>query len=102
MDCRYIGYGPCEIGLSEYGVVGEARSFSEKEYRELVLAEHGADFLLKEEFDRIGFTREELKKHGSSGTRIDSKASSFLQKLWLAQSRLRQLRSEEKARQLAE
>lgn len=88
IKCVYVGGDSCEIGNREFNAIGQAAEFSEAEFRDVVLGR--ASFILEEDFRRIEFTDDELKKWGAPGERFETSAS-FADKLALAHGMFRDL-----------
>lgn len=88
ISCRYVGSSFTEIGDREFDTVGQRAVFSEKVFRTVILG--GGTFITEEQFNRIGFTHDELSRHGASGDRFNPPAS-FCQKLEVAQSIFRDM-----------
>lgn len=81
--CRYVGGGASEIGDREYENIGQYAELSEEQFASVVLG--GAAFLPTSEFDKVGFTDEELELNGPFGTR-STEDSVFQEKLSAAQA----------------
>ena len=88
IKCVYVGGDSCEIGNREFDAVGQTAEFSESEFRDVVLGR--APFIPEEDFARVGFTEEELKKWGKPGERFET-SDLFTGKLALAHDMFRDL-----------
>lgn len=88
--CRYVGGGCSTVGDREFDAVGQRAVFSERSFCEVVLG--NAPFITEEDFNKVGFTADELSLHGPSGARVDP-PQSFNDKLGMAQQMFRDMRA---------
>ena len=88
VSCRFVGGDCATIGEREFDTVGQKAVFSEVGFREVILGR--ACFITDEDFNKCGFTEEELREHGLSGSRFEP-PQSFLDKLGMAQQMHRDL-----------
>lgn len=82
ISCRFVGGSAATIGDREYDVVGARATFSEQTYRDVVLGR--AHFILEADFQKCGFTEDELRTYGPFGERFEP-TQAFCEKLELAQ-----------------
>jgi hypothetical protein len=90
LTCRYVGGGASEIGDREYEAIGQYGEFSEEQFSSIIRG--GAAFLPESEFDKVGFTQEELDLSGPFGSR-DSGDANFQAKLAAAQAAYADIRN---------
>lgn len=89
VTCRYVGLGCAQVGELEYDTIGQRASFSEDVFYQVILG--GAEFLPEEEYQRAGFTAEDIRAYGAMGERVDS-SDSFLSKVDFAHKSCSDLR----------
>jgi hypothetical protein len=88
ISCRYVG-STSVVGERTYDEVGQRASFSEQQFRDVLLG--GAAFILEEDFKKVGFGDDELSMFGPSGSRVDP-TPEFNRKLAAARSMCHELR----------